>query len=467
MANTAPLLDRSARDSIAWLSEPIPCLDQASGIVSTGAFLDHVNQLARALPQYVYAINRCDNRYLFLVSLCAAVLRGQTNLLPSNKNITTQERLRERYCHCYIIHDSQTEIAEMPHFDISQWRFSGDEAQTGRSSPAKPVRRQRVPQIELDQVAAISFTSGSTGDAKPNIKTWRTLVDSTRINRHYMLPTQTDTYYHLATVPGQHMWGFETSVLMALFAKVCIVDARPFYPHDIRALLLRIPAPRALVTTPLHLRALYAEDQDLPPLANILSATSPLSQQLAAAIERRFDCQIREIYGCSEVGSMAVRHTSNTDVWETFEGLCFTPDQSGGMLVEADHLIDPVVLEDHLEMLDSKHFRLHGRASDQINIAGKRGSLHEVNKVLLSFPGLRDGIVFFPPQDKLVPRLAALVVLAKGVEKRALQAHFRRYLDAAFVPRPIFCVASLPREDNGKLIKQRLLEFYQAQGSKA
>jgi acyl-coenzyme A synthetase/AMP-(fatty) acid ligase len=54
----------------------------------------------------------------------------------------------------------------------------------------------------------------------------------------------------------------------------------------------------------------------------------------------------------------------------------------------------------------------------------------------------------------------AIVVLEEEANKQALKNHFRTYLDAAFVPRPILLVDALPREENGKLIKSKLLNFY-------
>jgi len=59
-----------------------------------------------------------------------------------------------------------------------------------------------------------------------------------------------------------------------------------------------------------------------------------------------------------------------------------------------------------------------------------------------------------------VPRLVALVVLKATAEKTDLQQHFRKHLDSAFVPRPILLVDKLPRQDNGKLNKAELTNFY-------
>ncbi len=451
MLKTAPLVKRALDDPIAWLTKPLACLHQTSGAISVNQFLSHVHQLAEQLPDKRHAINLCDNRYLFMLGLCASIIRGQTVLLPSNKNVATQNQLLERYQGSYILHDGIAETSASEQTNIVISSFTRTETQ------------QAIPQIALDHIAVISFTSGSTGEAKPNIKTWRTLVDSTAINSRYMLPNQQQTFYHLAAVPGQHMWGFETSVLMAMFAKVCTVDARPLYADDIRELLEDLPQPRTLIGTPLHLRAIDSSNLTLPAMVSILSATAPLSQQLAKAIESKLQTEVREVYGCSEVGSMAIRRTAENDQWEKFNGLNFESDKQGSITVSAEHLREQTRLEDNLQMLDETHFKLAGRSSDQIKIAGKRGSLEEVNKVLMTFPKLNDGIVFFPPQERAVPRLVALVVMEKGLNKKELRKHMQKHLDAAFVPRPIIQVPCLPRAESGKLIKADLLKFYQDQ----
>jgi len=212
----------------------------------------------------------------------------------------------------------------------------------------------------------------------------------------------------------------------------------------------------------LHLRALSvtaSEREVLPSLANVLTATAPIEQDLAKTIEQQFSTHVVEIYGCSEVGSMASREPAKSDVWTQFSGLNFT-QKSNRASVSVDYLPAPVELDDQLEFLTNRQFRLQGRSSDQIKIAGKRGSLYDVNRVLNTFSGVVDGVVIFPEQTRLVPRLVALVVLKNASDKAALQAHFRQHLDAAFVPSPILLVEKLPRQENGKLNKTALTEFY-------
>ena len=451
---TSYLLQRPLDAPVAWLSGASGFDKADAGRTILGQqFLSHVHRVAQKLPANVnYAVNLCDNRYLFLVSLCAVILRKQSNLLPPNKNTTTQQDLCQRYENAYLLHDGQVDLA--PNIQqVSLRDIDLSEKGVGANFD-----------VELDHVALISFTSGSTGASKANIKTWRTLQQSSLINAQHMLPNDNDTFYHLATVPGQHMWGLETSVIMSLFAKVCLIDARPLFPHDILQILHQMPAPRVLVSTPLHLRALSitaTESQPLPSLANVLTATAPIEQALAKKIEQQFMTQVVEVYGCSEVGSMASREPAKTDVWTQFEGLNFQ-QESDKTCVSTEYLPAPVFLDDQLDFVANQQFKLQGRSSDQIKIAGKRGSLYDVNRVLNTFEGLVDGIVIFPEQTRLVPRLVALVVLKDESKKAELQAHFRQHLDAAFVPRPILLVEKLPRQENGKLNKAALVEFYQS-----
>ncbi len=455
----SPLLTRADNEPIARLTSALnglPIEGQYRNI-SQAQFVNHVVQLADALPEHQHAINLCDNRYLFLVSLCAVTVRERTNLLPPNKNPSTQAALSQRYDECVVLHDNATQLsAELNAFDVSALEWSLND------TPAT------LPSIAAEHLAVISFTSGSTGESKPNLKYWRTLLESSAINARYMLVDAQQNHNHVATVPGQHMWGFETSVLLALFANVTLVDARPFFPTDIIDLINRLPTPTTLISAPLHLKTLssYLDSQDHSKrpkpltLASMLCATAPLDPALAHKLETQFQCQLKEVYGCSEVGSMAVRNTAQQTLWQPFQGLQFER-KAQTAAVSAPHLPEVIELEDQLNFTQDGLFELAGRATDLIKIAGKRGSLNEVNKVLNRFDGLIDGVVIFPPQRRNVPRLVALVILKEGVSRTSLRDFMTQHLDSAFVPRPILQVEQLPREENGKLSKKKVLDLYQ------
>ena len=274
-----------------------------------------------------------------------------------------------------------------------------------------------------------------------------------------MLPDLDKTYSILATVPGQHMWGLETSVLMALFSSACIIDSKPLFPADIQSVLLNLPAPRVLVSTPIHLRALAESDLSFPKIEIVLCATSPLTSDLALKVEQQFNAELHEVYGCSEVGSMALRKTAKEEMWLKFDGIHFASFENK-TIASTDYLPESIELSDQIALDENDRFYLLGRSSDMVDIAGKRGSLAEINKVLLQFEGILDGIVLFPEQNRVTPRLVAIVVLKKNWTKEQLKAHFGKYLDSAFIPRPIFNVEQLPREENGKLPRRKVDELY-------
>ncbi|WP_218355002.1 AMP-binding protein [Alteromonas lipotrueiana] len=450
MPNTFPLITREPEDALAFLTQPVEPIGLSIGPISARQFIAHVKQVANALPNHQHAINLCENRYLFLVGFCAAILRGTTNLLPSVNNIATQEQLAQKYSDCFIIHDGGDISGLLPAVDILSVRVC-------------PVNtsHHEVPDIKDDFLACISFTSGSTGKSKPNLKYWRTLHRSSLINYSFMIPDCDETLYQLATMPAQHMWGLETSALLPMFSQVCMSDAKPLFPQDIIDTFKSLPSPKQLVSTPVHLRALCAQMystaqmNSLGVTHSVLCATSALTTELAQEVEQKFDAPLREVYGCSEVGSMAVRRAAQEETWLKFEGIDFT--QQGEMTtVSAKHLPGPIVLQDFIEFKQPNYFVLAGRASDLIKIAGKRGSLFNINQTLLTFKGLEDGIVIQPESTRLVTRLVAFVSLKPGAEKAALIRFLQTHLDSAFVPRPVYVVDSLPREPNGKLLRKNI-----------
>ena len=379
----APLLDRNLNADIAWVTEPLVALGGRCGTVSTATFLAQVHSLAGKLPHGQHAINLCGNRYLFTLAFCAVIVRGQTNLLPPNRNVATQARLLERYPETFVLHDGSELLDGIDSLNVNNLSlFDCGEA-------------NEIPLIPLNHLAAIAFTSGSTGDSKPNLKSWLTFYESTKINKRYMYEECANTVYQLATVPGQHMWGLETSVLLPLFADICVLDCKPLFPADIQKKLQMISGEKLLVSTPVHLRALELSGLTFPTLNRILSATAPLSAEQAEKLEQCFNCQVREVYGCSEVGSMAYRRTAKAEPWTLFEGLDLN-EEDQGTRATGNHLPESVLLQDFMNFSDERHFELAGRHADLIEIAGKRGSLQEINKVLLACDGVVDGVVFLP-----------------------------------------------------------------------
>jgi acyl-coenzyme A synthetase/AMP-(fatty) acid ligase len=257
------------------------------------------------------------------------------------------------------------------------------------------------------------------------------------------------------------MYGMEMSVLLPLLGPIAVHAARPFFPEDVARALAHARGPRILVTTPVHLRALLVSECALPPLRAIVSATAPLSAELAAEAEARFGCEVREVFGSTETCVIARRRTACESAWTPLPGVRVVP-QPDGTAVHAPHLDAPVVLADLVEVEPDGRFLLRGRNADLLEIAGKRASLGDMTRKLLAIPGVEDGIVFQLDcgGEGGVRRIAALAV-APMLDEASILAALRRTIDPVFLPRPLRRVPSLPRNETGKLPRELLSALLQ------
>lgn len=435
---SAPLLAHGDTDAVfAW---------RADGPRSVGNYLADAQDLADKLPATGYLLNLCHDRYHFAVGFAAGLLRGMTSLQPSSQSAETLRRLQADYPDLICLCDSPCETLDLPRFDYSP-------------RPPSPAPATAIPQIHADHLAAILFTSGSTGLPQAQRKTWGKLVANGQAEA-IALGLDRQPHTIIATVPVQHSYGFESTFLLALHGGCAFWAGKPFFPQDIASALDAVPRPRLLVSTPFHLATLFAAEIALPPVDLLLSATAPLSGQLADTAEQRTGAPLHEIYGSTESGQLATRRTTEGVTWTLLPGVRLTPvaDQ---IIASGDHVEGEVALSDLIEILPDQRFLLHGRHADLINIAGKRTSLAYLNHQLAALPGVVDG-AFFLPDDQAadgVTRLTAFVV-APGLSARQISLDLRQRLDAIFLPRPLILVDQLPRNSTGKLPRAELEALY-------
>jgi acyl-coenzyme A synthetase/AMP-(fatty) acid ligase len=386
----------------------------------------------------------CTDRYRFAVGFAAALVRGQTSLLPPNYTADFVSRLATRYPDLYCLTDGATELR-----DIEIVEFPAGFA--GAASAA-------IPEIDEQQQAALVFTSGSTGDPVAHPKTWGSLCRGALAEAERLGIAPQCGMAVLGTVPAQHMYGLESCMLLAMQNGLALVAERPFYPADVCASLAALPRSRCLITTPVHLRTLLGEMQHLPNLDFVLCATALLAPQLAADAEARFGAPLYEIYGCTEAGMVASRRTAAGAAWHLLPGVEMHQNDSG-VRVSGGHVEIESPLSDVIERNLDGTFMLHGRTADLVNIAGKRTSLASLNHHLNSIPGVKDGVFLMPDDsDGAVTRPLAFVV-APGLNARQILDALRNSVDAVFLPRPLYFVDALPRNTTGKLTRESLLRL--------
>jgi acyl-coenzyme A synthetase/AMP-(fatty) acid ligase len=427
-------------------------VDTSAGAIDAARFARQVHAVARRLPDCTHLLNLCDDRHRFLLGFAAALTRGITTLLPPSRATGVLTELLDRHPGAGLLGDCALVEALATERHAGCVRLDGELAE----APGD------MPRIAAGLLAAIGFTSGSSGPPQAHAKYWGSLCASTALNDAVVAAHVGDRASVVSTVPSQHMYGMETSVLLPLRGRVAIHASRPFFPADIAASLAQIEAPRVLVTTPVHLRTLLASGQALPPLAAIVSATAPLARELAEQAEREFDTCVIELFGSTETCVIGHRRTARDEEWTAYDGVHFAPRPDGTQVTSA-WLPAPVVLQDVIERLPPNRFRLAGRASDHLEIAGKRSSLIELTRRLLAIPGVQDGVVFQPDQAEATVRRVAALVVAPGLDVADILVALRETVDPVFLPRPLRLVDALPRNATGKLPREALLAALQGE----
>jgi len=409
--------------------------------VTAAAFLYDAVHLAAALPDATHMVNLCRDRYAFAVAFAAALLRRKVCLLTGDQACAGLSALAERFPGAFAAVDTPDAVP----LPICAVRPSG----------MTPAIDARIPSIPANQLAAIVFTSGSTGIPVAHSKLWGALVARSRSAVEQFALDTAEPCTIIGTVPPQHMYGFELTVLLPLHAPAASWCGPAFYPSDVHAALAAVPAPRVLVTTPLQIRALLHAGSGLPSLRAAISATAPLESILAAEAERRWKAPMLEIFGATEVGSIASRRTLDGDAWTTYPGMMV--QQAAEATIVSAPWAAPVELADRIEALDPRHFRLLGRRTDLVKLGGRRASLSGLNRILTELDGVADGAFLVPDdlEQRVTARLMAVVV-APSRSPCSILAELRGLVDPLFLPRRVICVDVLPRNELGKLPRQAL-----------
>lgn len=396
--------------------------------VSPGLFTAQARRLAQSLPQAERVINLCEDRYHFLLAFAAALIAGKLTLTPPSRAPEAIARLAQEAGSCHTVDDDAVAAALAQMGDLAE--------------------DSDIPQIPADQPAIVLHTSGSTGKPAAHGKTWGMLAQGAdQLQRAFGVQPGAAI---VGTVPPQHMFGLESTIVFPLQWGCTIRHERPLLPADIEQTVQAAQAPVWLMTTPVHLRA--CEGLRLSGVAGAISATMPLDRAAAQAAEAVLGAPLHEIYGSTESGITATRRPAQSLEWQLCADFELRIDDSQAW-VTGLRVAAPLALGDNIVLHGPGRFSLNGRSGDMIKIAGKRTSLAALNAELLAIDGVIDGSFHQPPGADA--RLCAFVV-APGVETAAVVAKLRERIDAVFLPRPLQQVTSLPRDANGKLPRAAL-----------
>ena len=401
--------------------------------------------------------NLCTSRMGFLVTWLAALRSGCLQLLPpSGGNAELVAILKSCSDPIVVVDDAQ--LLQPQWTNHARCLVNSPAAIPWSMSGGIPpwVSDWNSPRVCL-------YTSGSSGAPEPQTRTLGQLARGAQVlgNR---LDEEVDGGLAsiksiVCSVPPQHMFGLETSVMLSLTHGIPVLDRRPLLPADVKAAFERVGTSGAVwISTPLHLRALVSSGEEIPNCRVVVASTMALDAVVAAKSERLTNAPVLEIYGSTETGVVAMRRTARDTRWRPVDKVRIDIAESSTQ-VWGSHFPSPQILTDHIETDEDGNFKLLGRHGDLIKIAGRRTSLAGLNLLLNDLPGLTDG-VFYQPTTGAQPDRLILIHAGASLNPVTTERWLRERMDPMFLPRAIISVLSLERTDTGKLSRVVLDRIY-------
>ena len=422
--------------------------------------LADVAVLAESLPVNTAAevMVACADRYLCAAALLAVWSTGRLAALPPNSRKETIDRLCDERGISLILHDGGGE---------------GDAAVDVRTRLPGAARAAlgTLPPLAFspERTLVCVHTSGSTGAHVACGKSAAQLLgEAELLVRLWGLGPGTRV---LATVPPHHLYGLLFGVLVPLMGGGSLVRATPLHAETIASQAAARQA-NVLVSVPAHLHALATLSPGaLPPLTRIFSSGAALDAATGSAVAKLAGIPVTEVLGSSETGGIAWRETGGqgrADVWQPFPGVEVASDDHD----ETMRLRSPFLARadgdaqgwyrgaDRIRARPDGRFELLGRADGVVKIGGSRVAVAQIERLLREIPGVADAAVV--PVDTPPPRRHELwaAVVAPTLSIGALRAALLKRLEPIAVPRRFRLVAALPREDNGKLVRARVLALF-------
>ena len=323
------------------------------------------------------------------------------------------------------------------------------------------------------------LTSGTT--AVPRLVRFRSeqlLADCNQICETMGI---SDADLNFGVIPIAHSYGFSNLLTPLIVRGVPMVISRDRTPRAILADLARSNA-TVFPGMPVFYQAL-CEMENIPMLPKLrlcISAGAPLPIPVAKKFLEKFHLPIHSFYGSSECGGICYdREATNPSegfVGEAMKGVkieIVDPNGSAtqvrvhstavgdGYFPEPDNekLGNGIFVPDDLLAREGSGFKIVGRISDVINVAGKKVNPAEVEAHLLRFSGVRQAVVFGRPAGAGALRneeVSACVVAAPNVSETDLLQFCRGGLSAWQVPKQIFIVDTIPANERGKISRREL-----------
>jgi acyl-coenzyme A synthetase/AMP-(fatty) acid ligase len=266
------------------------------------------------------------------------------------------------------------------------------------------------------------------------------------------------------------LWNGIYQVLFAFRTGAPVVLMDRFETSEFVTLVKRF-AIRSTVLPPAAMVMLVEDETvvDLDPLRYVRSISAPLSPLQARRFRDRFGISVLNGYGQTELGGEVIGWSAADSkahgddklgaVGRPHSGVEARIDEaSGELLVRIPGRFDEWQRTGDVGRIDDDGFVwIEGRVSDMVNRGGLKIHPAEVEEVLQLSPSVTEAAVAGAPDDRLGEVPVAFIVECEPVTDEELETLCRARLAPYKVPVRFERVESLPRNENGKVVKRELL----------
>ncbi|RKX27299.1 MAG: AMP-dependent synthetase [Candidatus Zixiibacteriota bacterium] len=344
-----------------------------------------------------------------------------------------------------------------------------------------------------NELAAIYYTSGSTGDAKGVMLSHRNLVSNTLGTVEYLGLRAEDSV--MVILPFYYIYGNSLLLTHIACGGRLVVDNRFLYPEVILDTMEKeqvtglsgVPSNFVILLNKSTFKTRRFEHLRYFTQAGGAMAPKTIQQLMDAFPEK----EIWIMYGQTEasprasylppdklkdkLGSIGIAVPDVTLSIVNDSGAPVESGQTGQILISGPNVMlgywnqpeetatvlhEGGLLTGDLARQDKDgFFHIVGRKKEIIKTGGNRVSAKEVEECLLRFDNILEASVFGVPDELLGEAIKAVVVLKKNAQANAkqIQDHCKTQLALHKAPKHIVFTESLPKLESGKINKQALV----------
>lgn len=305
------------------------------------------------------------------------------------------------------------------------------------------------------------FTSGSTGLPTAALKTkdhiLEELKETTKILKKYKIKRV------IVTVPFIHFYGSLLGLFYPLLNDLDIVLKEHFLPND---LLDLIDDNSLVVSTPLYIKSLNRLQRSKNLSTSLfVSSTAPLTKEDTLEFNKKFSCDIFQLFGSTETGGFAYKF-NNDEYWTKFNQTQISTNKENELKIKSPFISNTIYTDDFLNTnqeiqtldyveIQNDKFKVLGRSSKIFKVAGKRYSTIEIENILEKDARIDKALVFVKTTSKSL-RGEALEVIIESTKfflKKDIQILLKNELSNIKFEIELKIVKEIPLSSVGKKIR--------------